>query len=186
MADMWGQLIEAILGGGQAQPQPQQAPIGRQQDILETLIAPELGLEFGGVTNPQGEHRVKVTEQGWTPSKPPPFLGYPAVVEGNPLGMTIGESLEGESGSPWSAEDVTEMFEKTKQYERESTAGLADLGPEFGNIMASPEMMDDPTNARILQEAIKGLMTPSQPQGQQRQPNSIRDLQNAMLAGFGR
>lgn len=187
MADLLSQILDAMLGGGQAQPQQQRAPLGRQQDILETLVAPELGLEFGGVTNPQGEHRIKLTEQDWTPSRPPPFLEYPAVVEGNPLGMTIGQSLEGSPStgqlSPWSAEDVTDMFDKTKLYERESTAGLSDLGPEFGNIMASPEMMNEPTNARILQEVIRGLMTPSQPQEQPRQPNSIIDLQNAMLAG---
>ncbi len=125
MADMLAQLLESILSGGQAQPAQ---PIDQQQNVLEAS-----GLNFGGARNPQGEHRIKLTEPGWTPETPPPFLDYPAAVEGNPLGMTVGQSLEGSPStgyeSSYSAEDVTGMFDRTKEYERESTEGLADLGP---------------------------------------------------------
>ena len=157
----FGDLMEVVAGMFQSPAMQKQL---RDQDLLETLAAEDVDLEFGGVRTPQGQPKTKVTGSEWYPPR-----GVPnAIFEKAPgRKRSYQEIIGGTHGlSDLPAEDVSDIYGKVRQFDRESTEGLEDLGPAFGDLMVEPALRDDPTSSRILQELVSGLSAPIEGAGQ--------------------
>lgn len=157
----FGDLMEVVAGMFQSPAMRKQL---RDQNLLETLADEEVGLEYGGVRTPQGQPRIKVTGSEWYPPRSVPSAIFEKAPGRDKSYQDIIGGTHGLSDLP--AEDVSDIYEKVRQFDRESTEGLEDLGPGFGNLMIEPALRDDPTSSRILQELVAGLTAPIEGAGQ--------------------
>lgn len=156
-------FVEQIASLFGPQKKPGMGGALKKQEALEYFAGPGTGREFMGVMH-EGQPRTRVTEEGWRPPGTPPF-------------MTPGLT-ESVSQGELPADIISQLFEKTKQYEMESTEGLEDLGPAFGDLMISPAMREEPAAGQI-QDLVATLMMGKQPA--QAPPGEQLDLEMLYL-----